>query len=484
VAVTVAMALLAGCSGGGEQGAGGGDGPPGEDVRFDEVESSAGSFLEVNGWMWFYTTADGITFAEITGRLDQLHRDGIRVIGIYSPYDGDPGKWLGCVARDFYATAPEVGSLADFDALTAAAHARGMKVVSYFGNLNIDRESAFFRTAEEQYASGDRTSREVAAVHWAGDDRGELPTPAYGPSEWAWSETAGAWYWAFWGEPGFDLDLPGARAEVARAERFWLDRGLDGFMFDSGVAHPDLQEAMVEVPLDHGPADKWLTFEATDAERADTYGDFGLTSWFNLEDNDEENDYSQVVVGAATTDDLDEALAGAWEAREDGKLTHAWSPWEPDEYPDPRMRPQEAALLAGAGIAYGAPSSTEYEAWPAATRTAWTRVLATVAEHPALSPAAPRERVPSGDDPRTYAFLATAPGAEAPSVLLAYNLQDRPATLSLDLAGTPVPLDRIDGRAPVDLLTGRPAPPVEVAPYDLDLPAYGYAFLRLPGATG
>jgi len=476
VAGLAVVGLVAGaCSGG--DGSESSDGSP-EEVRFDPVESSAGSFLEVNGWMWFYTTADGITFGQITGMLDELHRDGIRVLGIYSPYDGDPNKWLGCVARDFYATAPEVGSLDDFAALVDGAHDRGMKVVAYFGNLNVDGRSELFRTAERQYGDGDRSSREVSAFHWADDDRGELPTPAFGPSEWAWSETAGAWYWSFWDEPGFDLDLPGARAEVARAERFWLDRGLDGFMFDSGVADPELQEAMVEIPLEHTPNDKWLTFEATDAEQADTLADFGLTSWFNLEDNDEDNDYSLVAAGPATADDLDEALAGTWEAHAAGKLTHAWSTWEPETYADPRMRPQEAALLAGAGIAYGAPSYTEYLAWPTATRTEWTRVLAAVAEHPVLSPAATRSRLPSGADPKTYALLATAPDGTT-SALLAYNLQDRPATLEIDLTDA----DPAVPGTPVDLLTGRAsttAPPITAPTYTLDLPAYGYAFLQLP----
>jgi glycosidase len=362
VVVGLVAGGCAGCSGDDTTGSGGRDRGSGEgggeEVRFAPVASSAGSFLEVNGWMWFYTTADGIRFDEITAMPDELHRDGIRVLGIYSPYDGDPDKWLGCVARDFYATPPEVGSLDDFAALVDGAHRRGMKVVAYFGNLNVDRRSELFRTAERQYAAGERTSREVSAFRWADDDRGELPTPAFGPSEWAWSETAGAWCWAFWGEPGFDLDLPGARAEVARAERFWLDRGLDGFMFDSGVADPELQHAMVEIPLERTPGDKWLTFEATDAEQADTYAEFGLTSWFNLEDNDEDNDYSLVAAGPATADDLDEAVAGAGEAHAAGKLTTPGAPGSPRPTPTPACAPRRPRCWPAPTSSPATPRST------------------------------------------------------------------------------------------------------------------------------
>jgi hypothetical protein len=486
---TLAAGLLvvAACSGSGDGGDdakrdGGGqeqeeveEGLDNLDQSFDEVETTAGSFLELNGWMWFYTTSSDIGFTDITAMLDDLQAGGVNVVGIYAPYDGDVDKWLGAVPRDYYATPPQSGTLAELTAMIDAAHQRDMKVVSYFGNINVDRTSEFFRAAEEQYAEGDRTSPEVSAIHWADDDKGELPTPAFGPSEWAYSETAGAWYWSFWGEPGFDLDLAGARAEVAKAERFWLDTGLDGFMFDSGVADAALQEPIVSLPTTYTPNDKWLTFEATDAENADTYDRFGLTSWFNLEDNDEDNDYSLIATGDATADDLEEALAGADEAHANGKLTHAWSLLDPDAFPDPAMRAQEAALLAGAGIAYGAPDYSTYLDWPDDVRTAWSAVMAAVTSNPALWPSAQRYRVLTGDDPKTYAIRAYA-ADESQSALLVYNLQDRAATIPLDLTGS--------GIAPqtATVLASSPnlAPtPTTVGTWNLDLPAYGYALLEV-----
>jgi hypothetical protein len=470
--VAVVVLLIAACSNDSE-GPGGGD-PDDRATVPPAGETTAGSFLDLNGWMWFYTTADEIEFADITAMLGDLHDQGIRVLGIYSPYRGEPDRWLGCIARDFYDVAPVSGTLADFTALVDAAHERDMKVVAYFGNLNIDRRSDFFRTAEEQYAAGDRTSREVSAFHWADDDGGALPTPATGPSEWAYSEVAGAHYWSLWGEPGFDLDLPGARAEVMRAERFWLDTGLDGFMFDAGVADAELREVMVDLPVDHTPNDKWLTFEATAAEDADTYVEYGLTSWFNLEDNDEDNDYSLIADGPATADDLEEALAGAEEAHDEGKLTHAWSRWEPDAYPDPDMRTQEAALLAGAGIGYGAPDWSGFLDWPDEVRARWNRVLATVNAHPALAPTASIERIPTGADPKTYAMLRTAEDGTQ-TALLVYNLQDEPAAVPVDLSATRV----APGQNPVDLYGATAAAPVSGTTYTLELPAYGFAMLEV-----
>jgi hypothetical protein len=141
---------------------------------------------------------------------------------------------------------------------------------------------------------------------------------------------------------------------------------------------------------------------------------------------------------------------------------------------------QEAALLAGAGIAYGAPSYTEYRAWPAAVRTAWTRVLAAVASTPALAPAAARERIPSAPAASTYAFVATSPDEpdDGSAVLLAFNLGDEPATVTVDLSSLP----RLAAGAPppVDLVSHRPFPPVTTsAAYALRLPAHGSALLPL-----
>jgi hypothetical protein len=474
--VTVVVVLSA-CTGdhGGKGSTGTGDDGSGGDVAIaDAGETSAGSFLGINGWMWFYTTADEIRFVDLTAMLDDLYQQGIRVIGIYAPYDGVVEKWLGVVSRDFYDVAPQVGTLADFTAMVDAAHSRGMKVVAYFGNLNIDRDSEFFRTAEQQYAAGDRTSREVSAFHWSDNDQAELPTPETGPSEWAYSSEAGAYYWSLWGEPGFDLDLPGARAEVVRLEKFWLDTGLDGFMFDAAIPDAKFRQVMVDLPATYTANDKWLTFEVTNAEAADTYVDFGLTSWFNLEDNDEENDYSLVVNGLIEADHLDEALAIAEEAHAQGKLTHAWSPWEPDAYPDPRMWAQEAALLAGAGVAYGAPSYTNFLAWPDRARADWQRVMATVADSAALAPSATRTRVPTGPDPKALAMISTAEDSSQ-TVLLAYNPTGEPSTLPVDLAGTGIPANQV----PIDLYDQREAPPITGTTYQLELDAYGFAILEV-----
>ncbi len=96
--------------------------------------------------------------------------------------------------------------------------------------------------------------------------------------------SAGAYYWKLW-FPGFDWSLPSSVAEVTRIEKFWLDTGIDGFMWDVGTSNPLFKPSAVDLPKSYTSNDKWLTFERANSSNAAVYKDFGLTSWFNYKDD-------------------------------------------------------------------------------------------------------------------------------------------------------------------------------------------------------
>lgn len=437
------------------------------------------TFHELNGVMWFYTTANDLKYRDLAAELGDWKARGIRTIGIYSPYDGDKEQWLGAAPRSFYDVPPQNGTLDDFRVLVDTAHDNGMKVVAFMGFHSIDERSELFVTAEKRYASGDRDSPEVAAFHWTVDPTFPTPTPApMGPSAWKWSDVAGAYYWALWDNAGLDVNLPGAAVQIERAIEFWMDVGLDGLMLDSGVVHADFRALWVDLPKSK-KSDLWLTFESTWAEEADHFDEFGLTSWFAFEDNDYANTYSLVVhpeagETAIGADELEAELLGVDRARERGKLVHAWSILE-REYPDPRMRVQEAALLAGAGIVYGAPMHAEsYVNWPVEVRAQWERVLARVNDNPALHPAASRRRVATGPDPLAYAMIRTAKDGSQVA-LLAYNFSSEARTITLDLTGAGVALHQ----TPDDLWSETSPAPIQGPSYAIALDGYGFALLEL-----
>lgn len=453
-------AVLAGC-----RAEGGGQQPV-------EPFEQGSSFAEVNGFLWIYNLWRETPFADVTARLDELHDRGFRVLGFYVPYDSDVRKFLGGVALDGYATAPVCGSLAEWQALVDGAHERGMRVVTYMGPTMVDARSALFTTAEAQYAAGDRTSREVSAFRWSDTDTAELPVSEPGPSQWAYSDTAGAYYWELWHDPGLDVTQPGGLAEVQRFVSFWLDTGLDGFMWDSADTVPELQPIYVDLPRSY-LSDPWLTFESTAYRDADEYAAFGLTSWFNLEDDDLANDYSYVA-GGDSADYLERALARTDAAHALGGFTHAWTPWDGyTSYPDEdRMRVQEAAVLAGAGVHYGLPEWEAYEAWPEARKQGVEQVLRTVNGHPSLAPGASRARVPAGPGERVYAMARTSPdGGE--TALLVYNLSPDPKTIELDLAdvGLVVP------QTPEDWIGGGSAERITSTTWAIPVEGYGFRML-------
>jgi Alpha amylase, catalytic domain/Maltogenic Amylase, C-terminal domain len=448
------------------------------------------AFQDLNGFMWFYNTYFGYKFTDITRDLDDLYRDGIRVLGFFCPYNGDPYTADGCDPLDFYSVPPQNGTIQDWRNLVAEAHKRGMKVVCYFVNIYMDARASYFKTAEQQYWAGDLTLREVSSFHWTQNLFEPLPTLRSGPpavSWWAYSPTADAFYWSLWFGPGFDFDLPGNAAEVGRIEEFWLDTGLDGFIWDVGLMDPATQQYQITLPKTYTKNPKWLTLERAGSANASTYLQYGLTSWYNYIDDYAVNDYTRLVTGAIDANGLEAALSNADFARENGCTTRAWSIWGdgrkanliPHTYPtyadDDVMRVQEAALLAGAGIHYGCGMYDQYIRWSHTLRANWHRVLQTVNNNKALLPAASRTRVPAGSDPNVYAMRRTsADGTQ--TALLIYNFTSTAADVTVDLTGTGIATNQV----PIDLYNGGTGPAINGPSYTVSLPAYGFAMLQVP----
>lgn len=444
-------------------------------------------FQNLNGFMWFYNTWFDYKYTDIEKDLDNLKKRGIRVLGFFTAHNGDKNTCDGCSPLDFYNPPPQNGTMQDWEDLVDAAHRKGLKVVSYFVNVYMDEKAPFFKKAEQQYAAGDRTSREVSAFRWTKDPKKPLPTPRLGPpsqSSWVWSETAGAYYWKLWFGPGFDYNLSGARAEVTRIEKHWLDTGIDGFMWDVGSTDERWKYHAVELPRSYASNELWLTTERANSTDASVWQQYGFNSWFNYKDDDTSNDYGRIVDGSIDADGLELALRNTDIARAMGSTTYTWSIWgddaeknlKPHIYPtypkDDVMRVQEAALLAGSGILYGSGMYDQYIRWSPELRKNWERVLQTVNTNKALLPAASRVRVQAGDDPKAYAMRRTSENGKQ-TALLMYNFDSTAKKVTVDLEGT-----GIDQRQrPKDLYNGGGAPAIDGRTYTVDLPAYGFKIL-------
>jgi len=144
---------------------------------------------------------------------------------------------------------PLFGSLDDFDALLAAAHSQGLKVIlDLVPNHTSDRHPWFLES---------RVSRQGGKRDWYiwSDPRPDGSPPnnwvsTFGGSAWEFDETTGQYYQHMFlpEQPDLNWRNPAVRAAMKDAMRFWLDRGVDGFRIDA-AAHLLKDELLRDNPV-------------------------------------------------------------------------------------------------------------------------------------------------------------------------------------------------------------------------------------------
>ncbi|MGQ7295346.1 alpha-glucosidase [Quadrisphaera sp. KR29] len=174
----------------------------------------------------------------ITSRLDHLADLGVGVVWL-SPVYASPQDDNGYDISDYRAVDPSFGTLADMDALIAAAHERGIKVVM---DLVVNHTSDEHPWFVESTASKDSPKRDWYVWRppregFSAGDPGAEPTnwrSAFSGSTWQLDERTGEYYLHLFSrkQPDLNWENPEVRAAVADMMRWWLDRGVDGFRMD------------------------------------------------------------------------------------------------------------------------------------------------------------------------------------------------------------------------------------------------------------
>ncbi|MBM7503841.1 glycoside hydrolase family 13 protein [Agromyces aurantiacus] len=187
-----------------------------------------------------FADADGDGIGDLRGlrsRVPYLRRLGIDAVWL-SPFYPSALADGGYDVDDYRDVDPRLGTLADFDALVAALHEAGIRVIiDIVPNHTSDRH-AWFREALASPRGSAARDRYVFRDGLGSD--GALP-----PADWtsifggpAWEPVGdGQWYLHVFAreQPDLNWDHPDVRADFLTTLRFWSDRGVDGFRID--VAH-------------------------------------------------------------------------------------------------------------------------------------------------------------------------------------------------------------------------------------------------------
>jgi alpha-glucosidase len=171
------------------------------------------SFQDSNG--------DGIgDLPGITSRLGHVQALGADAIWL-SPIYPSPNKDFGYDVSDYTAIAPEFGTLDDFDELVQAAKNRNLRLILDFVPCHTSVEHPWFRERPEFYFWADSPPNNWQA--------------AFGGTAWERDPRTGRHYLHSFFPEQADLNWrnPDVRAEMTKALRFWLARGVDGFRLDA-----------------------------------------------------------------------------------------------------------------------------------------------------------------------------------------------------------------------------------------------------------
>lgn len=167
----------------------------------------------------------------IMARLDYLKTLGVDAIWL-TPVYVSPQVDNGYDIADYLAIDPAYGTMDDFEALLAAAHARDIRIVMDIVVNHTSTEHTWFKSA-----LGDKNSPYRDYYIWRDPVDGGVPNnwqSKFGGSAWELDPATGQYYLHLFAREQADLNWenPAVRAEVKNIIHFWAKKGVDGFRLD------------------------------------------------------------------------------------------------------------------------------------------------------------------------------------------------------------------------------------------------------------
>jgi alpha-glucosidase len=184
------------------------------------------SFADSNG--------DGIgDLPGITRRLEHIASLGVDAVWL-SPFFKSPMKDFGYDVSDYNAVDPMFGTLDDFRALVARAHALGLKVM-------IDQVLSHTSDQHAWFAES-RSSRAGPKADWYvwADARADGTPPnnwlsVFGGTAWQWDTRRRQYYLHNFlpSQPDLNFHTPAVQEALLASVQFWLELGVEGYRLDA-----------------------------------------------------------------------------------------------------------------------------------------------------------------------------------------------------------------------------------------------------------
>lgn len=179
------------------------------------------------------SNGDGIgDLAGIRRHVDYLEKLGVTAVWL-SPIYPSPMHDFGYDVADYTAIHPMFGTMADFDALLADLHGRGLKLILDLVPNHTSSEHAWF---QESRSSRDNPQRDWYIWRDPAPDGGPPNNwlSFFGGPAWTFDKTTGQYYLHQFvsQQPELNYRHPDVLPAMLDNMRFWLDKGVDGFRVD------------------------------------------------------------------------------------------------------------------------------------------------------------------------------------------------------------------------------------------------------------
>ena len=184
---------------------------------------------------FFDANNDGVgDFPGLMEKLDYVKELGVTAIWML-PFYPSPRRDDGYDIAGYTDVHEDYGTIEDFRRFVAAAHERGLRVITELVINHTSDQHPWFQAARR--APPGSAEREIYV--WSDTDDKYAGTRVIfcdtESSNWTWDNEAKAYYWhRFYShQPDLNFDNPAVLEEVFKVMRFWLDIGVDGLRLDA-----------------------------------------------------------------------------------------------------------------------------------------------------------------------------------------------------------------------------------------------------------